>query len=119
MSLLSNEQRAAMLENGRQNAALSARDGDTTDFMPVVKLFTPWTGATWLLTELDPDDPDIAFGLCDVGHGTPELGSVRLSDLDSLIGPGGLRVECDHYFVPDKTLQAYADDARRRGCITA
>ncbi|WP_425374772.1 DUF2958 domain-containing protein [Mesorhizobium tamadayense] len=30
--------------------------------VPVVKLFT--SGTTWLLTELDPDDPTIAFGLC-------------------------------------------------------
>jgi hypothetical protein len=30
----------------------------------VVKLFTPDAACTWLLTELDPDDPDIAFGLC-------------------------------------------------------
>ena len=117
MELLSREHRAAMLENGRQNAALSAKDGETHDFKPVVKLFTPWTGATWLLTELDPDEPDIAFGLCDVGHGTPELGSVRLSDLEGLRGPGGLCVECDHYFEPDRTLSAYAEDARRRGCI--
>lgn len=44
---------------------------DTADFSPVVKLFCPWSGATWLLTELDPDDPDIAFGLCDLGMGSP------------------------------------------------
>ena len=35
--------------------------------------------ATWLLTELDSEDPDIAFGLCDLGMQCPELGSVRIS----------------------------------------
>lgn len=39
---------------------------------------------TWLLTELDPD---IAFGLCDLGPGFPELGSVQLSDITSVRGP--------------------------------
>ena len=44
------------------------------DFLPVVKLFTPDAGCTWPLPELDPEDPDIAFGLCDLGIGCPELG---------------------------------------------
>ena len=43
------------------------------DFKPVVKLFTPDAQCTWLLTELGNDD--IAFGLCDLGLGTPELDS--------------------------------------------
>ena len=42
-----------------------------------MKLFTPDANATWLLTELDPVEPDRAFGLCDLGLGYPELG-VRL-----------------------------------------
>ncbi len=36
--------------------------GETHDFKPV-KLFCSWGRATWLLIELDPEDPDIAFGL--------------------------------------------------------
>ena len=37
--------------------------------------------AVWpsLLTELYPDGPDIAFALCDLGMGFPELGDVELS----------------------------------------
>lgn len=27
--------------------------------------------ATWLLTEIDPDDPDVAFGLCVLGSAIP------------------------------------------------
>ena len=43
------------------------------DFEPVVKIFTPDGNATWLLTELDPNDEYLAFGLCDLrsrGAGT-------------------------------------------------
>jgi hypothetical protein len=32
-----------------------------------------------LLTELDPEDPDLALGLCDLGMGFPEIRRVRLS----------------------------------------
>jgi hypothetical protein len=59
-----------MLANGQRAAdILSAEDDEAHhDPFPVVKLFAPWCGATWLLTELDPGDPDIAFGLCDLGQ---------------------------------------------------
>ena len=117
MKLLTSDLRTRLLENGRQNAARSRDGGVTYDFEPVVKLFTPWTGATWLLTELYPEDPDVAFGLCDLGVGCPELGDVRLSEIIAVRGPAGLRVERDLHFKPNKTLSAYAADARRRGFI--
>ena len=56
------------------NGARITADQTPHDFVPVVKLFTPDPGAIWLLTELDPDDADTAFGLCDLGLGCPELG---------------------------------------------
>jgi hypothetical protein len=119
MKLLTDEQRSRMLANGKANEERSRRDQDTEDFQPVVKLFCPWGGATWLLTELDPEAPDIAFGLCDLGMGFPELGRVSLSEIASVSGPGGLRIERDLHFTPDKTLQAYADEARRAQRILA
>ncbi|TIV37049.1 MAG: DUF2958 domain-containing protein [Mesorhizobium sp.] len=88
------------------------------DFVPVVKLFTPDAGATWLLTEIDPDDRDIAFGLCDLGLGCPEIGSVSLSELSSLRGRLGLPVERDLYFRTVRTLSDYAERARTIGRIT-
>jgi hypothetical protein len=112
--LISDEQRAIMLANGR-----AAASGDEADRMPVVKLFTPDAACTWLLSELDPGDPDIAFGLCDLGMGFPELGSVRITELESIAGPLGFRVERDLSFVADRTLSQYADAARRAGAIQA
>lgn len=87
-----------LADNGRANAERMADDGDTHDFFPVVKLFMPDGAATWLLSEIDPDEPDIAFGLCDLGFGCPELGSVRLSELESLRGRLGMPVERDMHF---------------------
>ena len=119
MKLLTKDLKHQLLANGAANARRLERNGETKDFRPVVKLFCPWGGATWLLSELDPDNPDIAFGLCDLGLGCPELGSVSLAEIEAARGPGGLRIERDLYFKPDKTLRAYADEAEREQRIVA
>jgi hypothetical protein len=103
-----------LLANGHSTAG-----GDSIDPPPVIKLFTPDANATWLLTEIDPDDEDLAFGLCDLGLGMPELGSVRLSELDELRGPFGLTVERDVHFKADQPLSAYAAAAKAQGRIVA
>src|SRR5213594_3855520 len=109
---------ARLLENGRKQQPVRGTN-DEIDFRPVVKLFTPDGGCTWLLTEIDPEDPDVAFGLCDLGFGCPELGSVSLSELESVRGQLGLPVERDLYFTATKTLSAYADEARAHGANVA
>lgn len=95
MKLLTTHLREQLLRNGRIRAALAEQGKADADFLPVVKLFTPDANCTWLLSELDPDEPDIAFGLCDLGMGCPELGSVRISELESVRGALGLPVERD------------------------
>ena len=69
------------------------------------------------MSEIDPEDPDIAFGLCDLGMGCPELGNVSLSEIGALRGKLGLPVERDLHFKATKTISAYADEANRVGCI--
>jgi hypothetical protein len=116
--LITKAQRERLLRNGREQR--EARDrGDPIDFQPVVKLFTPDAQATWLLSELYPADPDVAFGLCDLGMGFPELGDVRLSELESVRGPINLPVERDLHFTATKTLREYARDAYAAQRITA
>jgi hypothetical protein len=118
MKLLTKSIRAQLLRNGEIRKHLVEEGKVEADFLPVVKLFTPDAGCTWLLTELDPDDPDIAFGLCDLGIGCPELGSVRISELESVRGRLGLPVERDRYFAPGHTLSVYARAARKAEAIT-
>jgi hypothetical protein len=108
MELLTPQQREQMLANGRANKGRE----EGIDFLPVVRLFCPWNDAIWLLAELDPEDSDTAFGLCDLGMGLPELGSVRLSELESLEGPQGLRIQRDDSFTPTRKLSTYARLAR-------
>lgn len=119
MKLLTKDIRERLLANGRIRLHLQEDGRAKADFIPVVKLFTPDAGCTWLLTELDPDDPDIAFGLCDLGLGFPELGCVSISELESIRGRLGLPVERDLHFAPVKTLSAYADEAFANAFIKA
>ena len=119
MELLTQEIREQLLRNGRLRLEFQAKGEAEPDFLPVVKLFTPDAGCTWLLTELDPEDPDIAFGLCDLGMGFPELGAVSIAELESVRGRLGLPVERDLHFRPTKTLSAYADEAREHSAIKA
>ncbi|MCG8041302.1 MAG: DUF2958 domain-containing protein [Candidatus Thiodiazotropha endolucinida] len=118
MKLLLKSQHEHMLRNGQANANRCLAGEDTIDFPPVVKLFTPDAACTWLLSELDPDDPDIAFGLCDLGFGTPELGSIRISELEQVKGRLGLPVERDMHFQPKHTLAVYSRAAWNAACIT-
>jgi hypothetical protein len=90
---------------------------DECDHFPVAKLFTPDAGATWLISECDPDEPDRLFALCDLGVGMPELGYASLEEIAALRGPLGLPVERDMHFIAQKPLSAYADEARVKGRI--
>lgn len=110
MDLIPSELRARMLENG----ARSARD-DAHDPFPVLKLHVPNGNAVWLLSELDPDDPDLAYGVCDLGLGTPVLDYARLSDLAALPGQP---VKRDVAFVARQSLSAYLRDAQAAGTTT-
>jgi hypothetical protein len=105
--------------NGRANLARMEAGEDTIDHPPVVKLFTPDAGATWLLTEIDPNLPDLAFGLCDLGLGFPELGSVSISELEAVRGRLGLPIERDLHFKADAPIGTYADRAHATGGIIA
>lgn len=98
----------------RRNFELS--QVEPADHKPAVKLFTPDANAIWLFSELGRDG-DTLFGLCDLGHGSPELGYSSLAELSVLRGRMGLLVERDRHFKASKTLSQYADGAFRRGSI--
>ena len=108
MKLLTKTQREQLLVNGRNH---------DQDHRPVVKLFDPCGSATWLFTELDPEDGDSLFGLADLDHGTPELGFSSLAEFASIRCALGLGIERDLYFEPKHTLSKYAEAARAAGRI--
>jgi hypothetical protein len=88
------------------------------DHVPVVKLLLPGTGCAWLLTELDPDDPLRAFGLCDLGMGVPDLGYVDLAELAGLKLPLNVKLQADPNFTGKYPLSVYAKAARECDFIT-
>lgn len=108
MKLLTKALREKLLANG-------ARPGP--DHRPPCKLFFPAGAATWLLTHLDPEDPDIAGCLADLGMGHPEIGSVRLSELAAFRGRFGLGIERDLHFRAKFGIATYAEAARAAGRI--
>ena len=109
MDIMPDDIRERLLANGAVGAE--------TDPIPVVKFFDPTGPATWLITAMMPDDPDILFGLCDLGLGCPELGTVSLADLRSVKGRLGLGIERDLHFCGRFALSIYAEAARISGRI--
>jgi len=105
--------REQLLANGRRTS-----QGEEINPFPTVKLFTPDGPGTWLSTELDPAEPTCAFGLCDPGLGSPELGYIDLTELAALRGRLRLPVERDLHFRADRPLSAYATEAQVAGRIT-
>jgi hypothetical protein len=116
MTLITKAQTEQLLANGLAQRAAIERQDQALDFKPVVKLFTLDAQCTWLLTEID-EGSDLAFGLCDLGMGCPELGYVSLTELRTVRGKLGLPIERDLHFEADKPISAYALDARTRGHI--
>lgn len=105
-----------LIANGKEQEP-SKGTREERDFTPVCKAFLPWTSGTWLLTEMDYDG--LAFGLADLGFGTPELGYISLDEIWEIVGPGGLRVERDIHWKATKPLSEYATESRLHGFIRA
>lgn len=113
--LIPTELHEKMIENARDMLK-----GQGDDHPPVVKLLSIASSATWLLSELNPFEPTIAYGLCDLGMGFPELGYVSLEELESIQHPS-LPIPLimrDEHFDAEYLMSVYAEAARRHQGIT-
>ena len=102
----------------RANYEANQKTDNGGDTKPVLKLFFPCGAFTWLITERDTENPDLLYGLCDIGQGFPEIGWVSLSELQG-VRRMGLGLERDRHWTASKTLSEYAAEARAAGQITA
>ena len=110
MQLITDDQRAKMLATGER----MARD-DAHDPLPVLRLFMPDGSCSWRLAALDPDYPNLAFGLVDRGGRLPEFAIMRLSEMSGLRDSRGQPVERDLGFAADRPIGAYAASAAMLG----
>lgn len=112
MKLFTDQQYKQLLENGKP-------DERDKDHHPVAHIVLPGTNCEWLISEIDPEEPRIAFGLCDLGMGFPEMGYVDLEELQSLrIGPFGFSVFCNPLFEGKYPLSVYWRASKGHNCIT-
>jgi len=111
MKLFTKEQYKLLLQNGTP-------ENQDQDHFPVVKLFTPDANCTWLISQIDAENPDLAFGLGDLGVGFPEMGFISLTEISELSGKLGLPVERDYSFVGKFPLSVYARAALKVDFIT-
>tara|TARA_Y100000590_G_scaffold259805_2_gene291831 strand:- start:3686 stop:4027 length:342 start_codon:yes stop_codon:yes gene_type:complete len=113
MKALTKDIRAKLIKNRELMADPNYDNNGETK--PVVKLFVCVGGnATWLLSDMDEDG--LAFGLCDLGLGFPELGYVDVNELEAELG---WRLERDMHWTATKSLRDYAQDAYAAGRVVA
>jgi len=117
MKLYTETELVLLQSNYDTNEEARNLDGNTVDFQPVVKWFDIMSGATWLISEVDHNE-ELAFGLCDLGFGFPELGLVAISEIKSLKLGSIPRIERDIHFAATQSLTRYANEARQAGCIS-
>lgn len=116
MNLYTKTQLALLQSNHDTNEEARDFDGNTVDFQPVVKWFDAFGSATWLISEIDPDEV-MAFGLCDLGMGFPEMGSVSIEEIRSVNTLGVPNIVRDIHWQATQSLFKYATEARRAGFI--
>jgi len=108
MSLIPDTLRPQLLANGNQPGH---------DHVPLVALFVADDPGAWLISEIQPYDHDVVFGLIDYGFAVPQIGAFTLTELDRLIRLG-VKVTRDPFFVGRHPLSVYAEAARVQRAIT-
>jgi hypothetical protein len=89
------------------------------DHEPVVKLHSKYGKGIWLLSEMDAAN-HIAYGICDLGQGTPELSYVSITQLES-IKHARLKVpmvEVDPTFEGKYPMSVYLEAAKANKRVT-
>ena len=109
MILIPDDLRPRLLANGSVSDA---------DHVPLVKLFDPAGPAAWLISEIQPYDHDVVFGLTHYGSGKPVIGAFNLAELQALARSFGFDLERDPLFEGRYPLSVYAEAARVQGAIT-
>jgi hypothetical protein len=109
-ALMTPDEHRRLVENG--SIINSGRD-----HKPVIKLHIPMIGSAWLLTEIMPVRTNIAFGLCDMGLGSPEIGYVNLDEFLDILDRTNLTTLRDNAFTAMYPLSTYKNAANYYGQV--
>ena len=75
------------------------RKANPEDIPIIVKFFPPWGGWSWFVTEADYLEEEGTWLFWGMVHGfDKEQGTFLLSELESVIGPFGLKIERDMHY---------------------
>lgn len=109
--LITPEQRRQLRKNG-------APDKHDLDHYPVVKLHIPVYRCILLLTELDPKQPLMGYGLLDNGRERPDVTDIDIRDIqehaETLMWP----LTADTSFEAQYPISVYAQAAWKKGRYT-
>ena len=119
MELITATMRKKLLHNGTLQRKRFYAGKPDLDFRPIVKLFRGDGACRWLISELNPIYPDMAWGLCDLGLGSVELGMFRISEIQAHALPPSFPIERDKFFKAEKTIGEYTEEALDEGRIVA
>lgn len=103
MDYFTHQQMHQLFKNGTQEERCK-------DLLPVVRQYTTHPQMEWLLVAVDTKEPHIAYGMYDLGFGTPELGYFDLIELTQNIRNGWI-IGIDQFFKPDRPISHYFANA--------
>lgn len=83
------------------------------EHMPVIKLFSENVNCTWILSDINHENQNMAYGLVDSGDGFPRMEDVEISYLENIED-----VKMDESFNPLYTIYTYEEAAKMCGKIT-
>ncbi len=100
------------------NGLASEKTGRRGDTLPVLRVVSPDTGASWLISETRADNRDLAFALYDAGDGSiPAAGWVSLAELAYARSSRGRLLDVDWSFRPTRPLIEVYGEIRLAGRI--
>ena len=117
MPLLTNDEEIRLIKNAEASIEAVKAGGEPLDLKPVVKLFAPWDGVVFLISDYVPERR-LFWGLGDLGQGFVVAGAIPRDNLEAVVGPDGQRIECDRTFKATKTIDEYLHEFSPIGRIT-
>jgi hypothetical protein len=102
------------LQGLAENAKILAADPGA-DLIPVARLFHSMCSWSWLLLARNPDEPQVAYGIADLGTGSVEIGLIDLEEVRQIPSVIGTGVQVDRWWSPGARASGYLANAASTG----